>query len=240
MPSPYSVLGIPHGADPQEARRAFRSIAKACHPDINPEPDAQAFFIEARNALREITGAVASADRETIQKRVKTMPEIELPISIWTAAQGGSIKGECPIGKATIKINPGTRDGDRILTQIGGRKVECIVRIVETEGFRAEGADISSIIRISMTQALKGGFADIDTPNGKLRVKLPANTPEGARLKIEGKGLLGSENRRTGDMYLDVSITETVTDKAVFALDRILSAARRPRNKQEFGKKRAS
>ncbi len=239
MPSPYSVLGIPQGADPQEARRAFRSIAKAFHPDINPDPDAKAFFIEARNALREITGAVASADREASNNRVKTMPEIELPISIWTAAQGGAIKGECRYGKATIKVPSNTRDGDRILTNIGGKSVACIVRVMETEGFRAEGGDISSMLRISMTQANKGGFADIDTPIGKLRVKLPPNTPDGARLKIEGKGFGGNENRRTGDMYLDVSIIETVTDKAVSALDKILAAARRPRANSTFGKKRA-
>ncbi len=239
MPSPYSVLGIPHGADPQEARRAFRAIAKAFHPDINPDPDAKHFFIEARNALREITGAVASADIEHRQKRVKTMPEIELPVSIWTAAQGGAIKGECPLGKATIKVPAGARNGDRLITTIAGRNVACIVRIIETEGFRAEGGDISSMLRVSLSQAVKGGFADIDTPNGKLRVKLPPNTPDGARLKIEGKGLNGNENRPSGDMYLDVSIVETVTDKAVFTLDKILAAARRPRLNTKFGKKRA-
>ncbi len=245
MSSPYTILGIPQNADAIEARRAFRSIAKTCHPDVNPDPKAQEIFLEAQNAYRAITGAAAKSDMKLqYPNRVKRDEEIDLPISIWTAAMGGSVKGECQLGKATIKVPKGARQGDRILANIGGKTISCVVRIIETDGFRADGGDICAILRISANQARNGNFADIDTPVGKLRVKLPLNTPNGARLRIEGKGLPATHNRKTGDLFLDVEIHETTTDKAVFALDKILEIARRPRNitkesKNIFGKKRA-
>lgn len=244
MSSPYYILGIPNNADANEARRAFRAIAKTCHPDINPDPKAQEVFIAAQDAYRQITGAVSSADmRLEPRSRMQRNTEIDLPISIWTAAIGGSVKGSCPLGKATIKVPAGARQGDRILAQIGGKTIACVVRIMESDGFRADGGDISAILRVSTSQARLGSFADIETPMGKLRVKLPQNTPDGARLRVEGKGLPQTQGRKSGDLYLDVEIVETATDKAVSALDKILEIAKRPRNTENktsfFGKKRA-
>lgn len=245
MSSPYSILGIPQNADPHEARRAFRAIAKTCHPDVNSDPKAQEVFLEAQNAYRAITGAAANADIRLQQSnRMTRNEEIDLPISIWTAAMGGAVKGACQLGKATIKVPKGARQGDRILANIGGKTLACVVRILETDGFRADGGDICAILRVSALQARNGGFADIDTPIGKLRVKLPVNTPNGARLSVEGKGMPSTHNRKNGDLFLDVEIHETTTDRAVSALDRILDIARRPRDnfgkaKNTFGKRNA-
>jgi hypothetical protein len=38
-----------------------------------------------------------------------------------------------------------------------------------------------------------------------------------------------TKGRPAGDLYLDVEIIETMTDRAVAALDKILAKARRPR-----------
>src|SRR5687767_11612265 len=36
MPDPYTVLGIPRGADPDQMRDAYRRLAKRYHPDLHP------------------------------------------------------------------------------------------------------------------------------------------------------------------------------------------------------------
>lgn len=238
----YSILGLNHGADANEARAAFRAIAKSCHPDLNPDPKAQELFVAAEAAYRAITGASASVDRIAERpSRVNRMTEIELPVSIWVAASGGTVKGECALGKANIKVPAGARTGDRILARIGATDIACVVKIKEADGFRADGGDISTVLRISSFQAKNGGFAEIETPMGRLRVKVPTDTPDGARLRVEGKGFAAARNRSQGHLYLDVEIVETMTDKAVGALDKILIAARRPRQKSAglfgFGKK---
>jgi molecular chaperone DnaJ len=46
----YEVLGINRGASNDEVRRAFRSLAKEYHPDVNKSPDAEAKFKEINEA----------------------------------------------------------------------------------------------------------------------------------------------------------------------------------------------
>ncbi|MCU0881582.1 MAG: DnaJ domain-containing protein [Hyphomonadaceae bacterium] len=231
MTNPYAVLGLSDQATPAQARAAFRVIAKTCHPDISADPDAQARFLNAQSALNAITGAAASADRqlEGGNPRMRKTPEIDLPISVWIAARGGQVRGTCALGRGVVKVPPGTRNGDRVLASIGGRDVACVVRVNEVDGFRAEGGHLSTVVAISATQARKGGATELETPTGRIRVKLPENLEEGTRLRVKDQGLPGREDRAAGDLFIDVTIVETVTDKAVSALDRILARARRPR-----------
>ena len=46
----YEVLGIDRGASSDEIRRAFRTLAKEFHPDVNKNPDAEAKFKEINEA----------------------------------------------------------------------------------------------------------------------------------------------------------------------------------------------
>ena len=47
----YVVLGVAPTADPAEIRKAFRSLARECHPDVNPEDSgAEARFKECAEA----------------------------------------------------------------------------------------------------------------------------------------------------------------------------------------------
>jgi molecular chaperone DnaJ len=46
----YDVLGVSKGADAKEIKKAFRTKAKALHPDTNPSPDAEAQFKELGEA----------------------------------------------------------------------------------------------------------------------------------------------------------------------------------------------
>jgi len=48
---PYTVLGLPRGASEDEAKTAFRNLAKTCHPDLHPN-DA-----EAERKFKEINAA---------------------------------------------------------------------------------------------------------------------------------------------------------------------------------------
>lgn len=236
MSTPYSILGLEHGASAAAAKTAFRAVAKTCHPDVNPDPAARERFVEAQRAYRAITGGAASADlADQIESwkrgnsRTGKMVEIDVAVSVWIAARGGAVKGTCPLGKASVKVPAGARNGDRIITRIGGSDVACVIRVADADGFIADGGDLSSTLRLSSAQARMGGSAEIETPSGRMRVRVPKNTPDGARLKVAGKGLPGRETRPAGDLYLDVEIIETVTDRAVAALDRVLAVARRTR-----------
>jgi curved DNA-binding protein len=230
MTSPFAILGIAPSTDPRTARAAFRAVAKAYHPDVNGDPAARQRFEEARDAYRAITRGAASADvRPVTNPRANKMAEIDLEISIWIAARGGSVKGSCPLGKASVRIPAGTRTGDHVMARIGKTEVACVIRVANCDGFEIEGGNIVTPLVLSAVQAKAGGGVDVETPSGRLRINVPKATLDGDRLLVAGRGLPGAGGRPAGDLYLDVEVIETMTDRAVAALDRLLAMARRPR-----------
>ncbi len=130
MSSPYAILGLHPDADPRAAKAAFHAVAKTCHPDVNADPRARQRFEDAREAYRVITAGAASADFvPNVSPRAGRMTEIDLAVSVWTAARGGAVKGSCPLGKASVRVPAGARTGDRIITRIGKTDVACVIRV---------------------------------------------------------------------------------------------------------------
>ncbi len=54
----YDVLGVRRDADAGEIKKAFRQLARECHPDVNPgDPDCEAQFKEAAEAYEVLNDA---------------------------------------------------------------------------------------------------------------------------------------------------------------------------------------
>ena len=49
---PYQVLGVARDAKPEEIQRAYRTLARRQHPDINKEPGAEERFKEINEAYQ--------------------------------------------------------------------------------------------------------------------------------------------------------------------------------------------
>lgn len=54
MPSPYEVLGIPENSSVDDAKKAYRKLAKEYHPDVNKQSDAEEKFKEISQAYEDI------------------------------------------------------------------------------------------------------------------------------------------------------------------------------------------
>jgi len=58
----YDVLGVPRDADQDEIKKAFRRLARECHPDVNPgDPECEAQFKEAAEAYEVLSDAESRA-----------------------------------------------------------------------------------------------------------------------------------------------------------------------------------
>ena len=55
----YEILGVPRDADEAAIKKAFRRKARELHPDVNPDPQAEAQFKEYAEAYEVLADAEA-------------------------------------------------------------------------------------------------------------------------------------------------------------------------------------
>ncbi len=129
--------------------------------------------------------------------------------------------------KVAITIPPGIETGRRISIQgqgdagpNGGPPGDLIVfiKVRPHEFFERDHYDVHCMIPISVTQAALGAEILVPTLEGKrVRLKVPAGTQSGKRLRLRNEGVpyLGESNRR-GDLYitLQVKTPERLSGKA--------------------------
>jgi curved DNA-binding protein len=129
--------------------------------------------------------------------------EAVLELSLEEAAAGGrrrlSLQGE---GEVEVTIPPGVSDGDRL--RIGDDLV-LRIRIRPHKRFRVKGRDLNLDLLVAPWEAALGAEIEVPTLNGRARLKVPAGSSSGRRLRLRGEGLPGPSGG-AGDLYATVKI----------------------------------
>ncbi|MCH4810405.1 DnaJ C-terminal domain-containing protein [Vreelandella neptunia] len=79
--------------------------------------------------------------------------------------------------------------------------------------YQIEGRDIHQKVPVTPWEAALGASIETSTPSGVVKVKVPAGSQSGRRLRLKGRGIPGAE---PGDLYitLEVVLPPANTDKA--------------------------
>jgi molecular chaperone DnaJ len=139
--------------------------------------------------------------------------------------EGTIIKNPCPECNGTgiikdeeivtIQIPAGVQDNMQLTMREkgnaaprGGINGDLIVAIEEIphEIFERDGNNLYLNYYISFPQATLGGSVDIQTLDGKARVKLAAGTQSGQVLRLQGKGLPELHTQRKGDLIVNINV----------------------------------
>ena len=142
--------------------------------------------------------------------------EAELILTIEEAYRGGkkTIQLDRDRGGRALEVDvpPGVIDGQRIrLARQGGEgrdggspgDLYLVVRLAPHQRFRVIGRDIYVDLPVTPWEAALGVTAPIETPGGDAKVKVPAGTSTGRRLRLRGRGMPGSS---PGDLYAEIRI----------------------------------
>ena len=79
------------------------------------------------------------------------------------------------------------------------------IRLLPHPAFRISGSDLETTVTLMPWESSLGGEVSVPTLEGPIRVRIPADTHAGRRLRIAGKGL-GREGGSRGDLYAVVRI----------------------------------
>lgn len=121
-----------------------------------------------------------------------------------------------------VKIPAGVIDGERIRLKgqgapgIGDAPAGDLylqIQFAEHPLYSVQGATLTMTVPITPWEAMLGTRLEIPTLDGKVNLAVPANSQNGARLRLKGKGL--GRDGKQGDLYvvLGVTLPPTASDK---------------------------
>ena len=165
----------------------------------------ESFFGGGRGGSRGFEGfSMRGGDREAT-----------LEVTLEEAARGGKRKISLADGRDfEVQIPSGVRDGQKIrLAGQGGEGASggpagdlyLRVRIKPHPRFRREDDDLVVEIPVAPWEAALGATVPVPTLDGNARVKVPAGSSSGRRLRLRGEGMPGPGGRK-GDLYASVRI----------------------------------
>ncbi len=114
-------------------------------------------------------------------------------------------EGKLERKRMRIKVPPGVDNGTRMRFGPSSDGLDIVFNVGRNPQFLREGSDIFSEINISIPQLVLGDIFEVDTVQGKVKVKVPHGTQPGSLVKLKGKGAprLGGSS---GDHYVRVNL----------------------------------
>jgi DnaJ-class molecular chaperone len=201
---PYQVLGVPRTASADEIRKAFRKLAKANHPDTNPNNK------EAEERFKRVSGAFDilgdAAKRKKFdageidpdgRETARGFPGGQGP---WGAPPGGGFGG----GQqgAYRESFEGVDLGDILGEMFGGARGG---RGGGPGGFSQRGGDVRARLEIDLEDAIRGAKRRIAFSDGRtIDVSIPKGAQEGQTLRLKGQGSPGRAG--PGDAFIELTI----------------------------------
>ena len=156
--------------------------------------------------------SIPGADQEAI-----------LTLTVEEAYRGGkrTITLSGPDGPRSydVTIPPGVTDGQRIrLPGQGGQgtgdaqsgDLYLVVRLAPHPQYRVEGRDLFVDVLLAPWEAALGATVAVDTPGGEAKLRVPAGTSSGRRLRLKGRGF-PRRNGEPGDLYAEARIMVPAT-----------------------------
>ncbi|MGE4290874.1 MAG: DnaJ C-terminal domain-containing protein [Desulfovibrio sp.] len=214
----YKTLGVSKTADKDEISRAFKKLARKCHPDLNPnDKSAEARFKEINEAYevlkdpekRKLYDQLGPNWEQYQQGGFQRPPGFENVQFDFGGGAGGFSDFFETIFGGGFGAGGGFPGGGFHQEGFGGR-----------QGYQRRprrGADSEAVYEITLEEAYRGGQKTITlqeqggpgmaSGQGKtLDVKLPAGVKDGQRIRLSGQGNPGMGGGPAGDLYLKIRI----------------------------------
>jgi len=149
----------------------------------------------ARGGVRELT-LPSPGGGEPRRIKVNLPRGVLAGQSIRVPGQGGGGRGAAPSGDLLLRVE-----------------------LEPHPRFRISGRDLATTVDISPWEAALGGEADVPTLDGSVRIRIPAGTSSGRRVRVRGRGYPGSKDSPAGDLLVELRV---VVPEALSAEEREL------------------
>ncbi len=228
----YEVLGVGKTATEDEIRKAYRTLARKHHPDVNPgDKSAEDKFKEINEAYEVLSDSDKRKRYDQLGPNWKAGSDFTPPPG-WAARGAGFDGYSTAAGEGSAGGFQGSAGFSDFFESLFGRRRGAR----EGTGFRMRGNDVEAEIALSLEEAHRGtkrnisfdnaeacpGCGGSGTKDGKpcpacqgtgvvarpksLEVTIPAGVRQGSVIRLAGQGESGLNGASSGDLLLHVRI----------------------------------
>jgi len=221
----YKILGVGKTASDAEIKKAFKTQARKCHPDMHPENE-KAKWTEKFKDLNEAYTVLSDKQKRTIYDQVGEQGYQNYARGGGASRASGGAYGGNPYQQYqqyTYNGNGGQGFGgfsggngqfsgadfsdffQSIFGGMGGGFGGFGQNFGRSAAAGQSSGDVEAEIALNLEDAHRGGNMQMTLPNGRtVTVKFPAGVSEGKKIKLKGMG--NPTRRGQGDLYLIVKI----------------------------------
>ncbi|WP_323796557.1 J domain-containing protein [Nisaea sp.] len=206
MSDPYKILGVKPDSSQDEIKKAYRTLAKKLHPDLNPGDT------KIEQQFKEVTAAYDLLSDAT--KRAKY-------------DRGGMNAGAGGAGGASAKATSGfwkawtsarKKQSGGFSDMFDGDDADMFDDILRRHGQAGGGSsqggsaytvgpDVNYKLKVSFAEAAAGSTKRVTLSDGKsLDLKIPPATESGKTLRLKGQGRKGSNSGPAGDAFVEITV----------------------------------
>src|SRR4029079_5474867 len=201
----YDILGVSRRATEDEIRSAFRKLAKANHPDVNPNNSAAAERFKKITAANDILSDPEKR-RQYVSGEIDAKGDPRRPQRGRAAgarrgaeARGGGPRGGHPGGAGFDDYSFSDIFSDVFGASQSGRR--------EGRGFAVRGQDLRYSLEVDFLEAVLGAKKRVTLPDGGvLDLAVPEGVTDGQVLRLKGKGAPGSPGAEHGDALVEIKV----------------------------------
>jgi DnaJ-class molecular chaperone len=206
----YDILGVSRRATDEDIRKAFRKLAKANHPDVNPGNSAAAERFKKITAANDILSDPEKR-RQYDAGEIDAKGDPRRPFWGHAGAGAGSAAAGARRGPHTARGGQAGAFEDfsfsDIFSDVFGSGVGAGASRREGFGFAARGQDLRYSLEIDFLEAVLGAKKRVTLPDGGvLDLAVPEGVTDGQTLRLKGKGTLGSLGAEAGDALIEIKV----------------------------------
>ena len=193
-------------ADRIEAQYSGRGGAPPTWPyggrvgGVGARPD---LFGSLEDLLGRVGGVSGRRSRAAASIRAETDVEITLEEAFEGTKRLVTITANGKDRRIEVSIPPGVYSGSVVRIRPGeGQEILLNVTVTPHKRFTRKGDDLFTEVELPLEDAILGGEVEVQTLRGKVRLKVPAESRNGQRIRLAGQGMpnLGSPETR-GSLY---------------------------------------
>lgn len=218
---PYKILGISPSATEDEAKAAYKKLAKKYHPDISTDPNASEIF----NKISEAYSAVLERKKRTTNHRpdiniddiffnytkvnIQSLKKINLVLTLEEAQLGCKKTINHGNKVFSIDIPPGQVPNSKLNFNVENSKLAVDISIHPDKNHVIEGINLIKYVKLTTQEFEDLNKIEVTNHVGKkFSLNLKSGMDTMTTLRVSTAGLFCSKTNKHGDLLIKLVVVK--------------------------------